>query len=55
MPAVSKAQFHKLGMLRSQGKISKKVADEFLKGVDFKSLPDRVKKKTKPWRRKTAK
>ena len=52
MPAKSKEQFRKLQILYKEGKISKKVLDEYVHGVDFSKLPDRYqpvhyKRKTK--------
>ena len=45
MPAKSKAQFKKMAMLYKQGKISKKVFQEFdIKGM-FGKLPARVRAK----------
>jgi len=45
MPAVSKAQFKKMFVLYKQHKITKKQLDEFTKGVNFKKLPKRKRKK----------
>lgn len=47
MPARSKRQFGKIALLYKQGKISKKTRDDFLKGVRYKKLPTRVKKRKK--------
>jgi hypothetical protein len=41
MPAKSKEQFVKMNILYKEGKISKKVHDDFTHNVDFKHLPDR--------------
>ncbi len=41
MPFKSKAQWRKFGALRSQGKISKAVFDEWAKETDFDKLPAR--------------
>jgi len=45
VPSKSKAQFRAMGYLYSKGKISRKVLREFNKGVDYKKLPARKKKK----------
>jgi hypothetical protein len=44
-PAKSKSQFSKLFALYRDGKITKKQLDEATKGVDFKSLPKKKRKK----------
>ena len=43
MPAKSKAQAKKIGLLYKQGKVSKRTLDEFLKGVAVGELPEHVK------------
>lgn len=45
MPAKSKKQFKKMHLLYKQGKITKKQLDEFVHGVDYKSLPARKTQK----------
>ena len=45
MPAVSKAQWAKLALLLKRGEITKAQFDRFTKGVSYKRLPERVKKK----------
>ena len=45
MPAKSKRQFGKIAILYKQGKITEKQRDDFLKGVKYKRLPTRVKKR----------
>ena len=45
MPSVSRKQFGKMGVLYKQGKITKKVLEDFNKGVNVKKLPTRAKKK----------
>lgn len=56
MPAKSKAQFGEMGMLYSQGKITRKQLEDFNKGVDYKELPEHVaqKKRSRPVRRRRA-
>lgn len=51
MPAKSKAQFKKVFVLERQGKMTKKQVGDFTHGVNYKKLPDRVKKKKRPVRR----
>jgi len=45
MPAKSQAQARKIAVLYKQGKVSKKVLNDFDKGISYKSLPKRVKRK----------
>jgi len=45
MPATSKAQWRKLALLHKQGKISDEEWRRFTEGVNYDSLPERVKKK----------
>lgn len=45
MPARSKAQARCIGYLYSKGKVSKKTLDDFNKGIKYKNLPAKVKKK----------
>lgn len=53
MPVKSKAQFRKFQAMFKRGEISKATLDEWLKGADFKRLPERVaKKRTKRKARK---
>lgn len=47
MPYKSTAQRKKFHVLEKQGKISKKVVDEFDRASKGKKLPKRVKKKSK--------
>lgn len=47
MPYVSNAQRKKFHILEKQGKISKKVVDEFDKASKGKKLPEHAKKKKK--------
>jgi hypothetical protein len=42
MPSKSQAQFGEMGLLYSQGKISRKTLEDFNKGVHPKSLPKHV-------------
>jgi hypothetical protein len=44
MPAKSKKQFKMMGVLYQQGKISRTTLQDFNKGVNYKKLPNRVKK-----------
>jgi hypothetical protein len=55
MPVVSKAMFRKFESMRSSGKISKRVADEFLRGVDYSALPERKAKLKRKWQLKRKK
>jgi hypothetical protein len=48
MPAKSKAQFHKMGALYREGKISRTQLEDFNKGADFKDLPEHVSDGRKP-------
>ena len=43
MPAVSKAQFREMFVLKKEGKITDKQLKDFTHGVDYKSLPTRKK------------
>ena len=54
MPSKSKAQFGEMGMLYSQGKITRKQLEDFNKGVHPSELPDHVAPKSRkvPKRRK---
>lgn len=53
MPSKSKAQFGMMGMLYSQGKITRKQLEDFNKGVHPEELPEHVPQKSKkPSRRK---
>jgi hypothetical protein len=52
MPSKSKAQFGEMGMLYSEGKISRKQLEDFNKGVHPNKLPEHVKPKTRKSRRK---
>ena len=45
MPSESRAQFGKMGLLYSQGKITRKQLEDFNKGVHPKDLPEHVMKK----------
>lgn len=50
MPYKSKAQQAKFHAMLSEGKISKKVVDEFDKASKGKKLPERITpKKSNPW------
>lgn len=51
MPAKSKAQFGKMGVLYRQGKITKAQLDDFNKGVDPDSLPGHSARKPPPRKR----
>jgi hypothetical protein len=51
MPAKSKAQFRMMFVLRKKGEISQTELDRFTKGVDYKSLPARKKKRKRKKRR----
>ena len=44
MPAVSKAQFREMFVLRKKGKITDAQLHDFTHGVMYKSLPERIKK-----------
>lgn len=48
MPAESKAQFREMYVLHKQGKITDKQLADYTKGVDYKSLPDKVRPKLQP-------
>ena len=48
MPAKSKKQFKKMFELHKQGKITQAQLDDFTKGVDESSLPERVGEKDAP-------
>lgn len=50
MPAKSKAQFGKMGVLYREGKISRKTLEDFNKGVKSSRLPKHVKPKKAPRR-----
>ena len=52
MPAKSKAQFHEMGMLYRQGKITRQQLDDFNKGVDYNSLPEHSARKPPPRKRR---
>lgn len=45
MPAVSKAQFGKMGAMYSRGEISRKTLEKFNRGVDPDKLPDHAPKR----------
>ena len=45
MPVKSKAQMKKFFQMYKDGEISKKTLDEWTKGVDYKKLPRKKKKK----------
>jgi len=45
MPAKSKAQYRKMYVLYKQGKITKQELEEFTKGVNYKRLPKKKRKK----------
>lgn len=45
MPSKSKKQFGMMGVLYQQGKISRQVLEDFNKGVNYKKLPNKVKKR----------
>ncbi len=50
MPSKSKKQFRKFKAMEARGEVSHKVADEFTKGVNYKTLPESLgakKSKTK--------
>jgi hypothetical protein len=48
MPSKSKAQFHKMGLLYKQGKISRETLEEFNKGVHPNALPEHVGARSNP-------
>ena len=57
MPARSKAQFGKMGVLYRQGKISRKTLREYNKGVSgrrYKRLPEHANRKAQAARRAAA-
>jgi len=45
LPAKSRAQARMIGYLYSKGKVSRKVLEDFNKGIKYSKLPARVKKK----------
>ena len=52
MPIRSRSQWRKMRLLLRQGKISRKEWNEWVKGVNFQSLPERVPKKRKTKKRR---
>ena len=53
MPVKSKAQWHKFWAMYRRKEISRKELDEWIKGVDYDTLPEEVgKKKAKKKRKK---
>lgn len=55
MPVKSKAQFRKFQAMHKRGEISKATLDEWLKGVDFKRLPERASKPKRAGKKKKKK
>ncbi len=47
MPARSKAQYRKMLALYKAGHIDKETLEEWTKGVDYDSLPERLREKEK--------